>query len=330
MKKYLILFLLSIFTLGMAFNYGFEELEDEISMKINEEKISSDYLAAKSGTISLLTNLRQQNDSFYYLLTNTATGIELLNEYNLQQAKKVANQILFIQFVENKEINLNREETKKLIEEDLNSAIKDSNLKEEDANYYFMTKGYMNKQNYINGITYDRLYQTSINKLYNQISSSYEINEEEMKSEYENNKENYMQKSTSDIEIKRFDNIDQANKAYENIINGLNNYEDINKDQTQAVTISLEDENNEIVKMVKNNAPGYISKPLNLNQNEERFIIKIINKKPQKQLTLEESKEQIIFNLRDKKTKEYFDKILPQEITEFVNNSDIIFNSKLF
>ena len=79
------------------------------------------------------------------------------------------------------------------------------------------------------------------------------------------------------------------------------------------------------------NPPGFIFGPVLYDKEDNSYaLVKIERKYPSKQLTLEEVREQIIYNLKDNKAKEYFDEILPEEFKNFENSSTIIINASLF
>lgn len=50
---------------------------------------------------------------------------------------------------------------------------------------------------------------------------------------------------------------------------------------------------------------------------------------PSKSLSPEEAKDTVIFNIKDKKVKDYFDKILPEEFNKFKESQNVVVNSDL-
>ncbi len=97
------------------------------------------------------------------------------------------------------------------------------------------------------------------------------------------------------------------------------------------LTIRIDDDTNSLVKIIKSNPPGYVFGPVLYDSFEGTYaLVKIEKKNPARILTFEEANPQIIFNLKDKKAQEYFDKVLPKEFQDFQERSTIIFNSALF
>lgn len=335
MKKILLISVISLFALlSLSFDISYKDLNDNLSMIINDEEISADVFKAQTGIVTLLGTIKNTNESFFQTLTNTATGLELINTYNKRKALDFSGNILFIQFVENKGIELNREDLKNNINSQFDKIVKDSNLSDEDLNKYLASKGYASKEAYLEEQFYNGLYQRAIQKYYEKKSQEYNISDEEIKNEYDSNKETYIQPPQAEISVIKFETSEEASLTYNKITQGYYQFEEVynekkNDNTADNMTINLNVNNNQFVTEVKNNAPGYISKPEQVDDNSW-MLIKIMKKTPQKQLSLEEAKNQIIFNLRDKKAKYYFDKILPDEFKKFKDNSNITLNKKLF
>jgi len=335
MKKILLISVISLFALlSLSFDISYKDLNDNLSMIINDEEISADVFKAQTGIVTLLGTIKNTNESFFQTLTNTATGLELINTYNKRKALDFSGNILFIQFVENKGIELNREDLKNNINSQFDKIVKDSNLSDEDLNKYLVSKGYASKEAYLEEQFYNGLYQRAIQKYYEKKSQEYNISDEEIKNEYDSNKETYIQPPQAEISVIKFETSEEASLTYNKITQGYYQFEEVynekkNDNTADNMTINLNVNNNQFVTEVKNNAPGYISKPEQVDDNSW-MLIKIMKKTPQKQLSLEEAKNQIIFNLRDKKAKDYFDKILPDEFKKFKDNSNITLNKKLF
>jgi len=334
-RKGLLIFLLltmSIFVFSLDIQY--KEISEDLSMIVNDDEISSEVFKAKTGVVSLLSTIKNTNESFFQTLTNTATGLDLLNTYNKRKALEFSGNILFIQFVESKEINLNREVLKENIETQFDNILNDSDLSDEDLNNYLSSKGYSSKEAYLEEQYYNALYERSIQSYYEKKSEEYDIEETEIEKEYNENKNLYVKPPQAEISIIRFSNSDEASLTYNKISQGYYDFEEAfeqkqSEGNSDNITINLNVEQNEFIKEVKNNAPGYISKPQQISENEW-ILIKILKKSPERELNLEEAKNQIIFNLRDKKAKDYFDKILPEEFEDFKENSTLILNKNLF
>ncbi|MGM0640082.1 MAG: peptidyl-prolyl cis-trans isomerase [Thermotogota bacterium] len=335
MRKILLIFLLltmSIFLFSLDVQH--EELSEDLSMIVNEDEISSEVFKAKTGVVSLLSTIKNTNEDFFQTLTNTATGLDLLNTYNKRKALEFSGNVLFIQFVEEKGIELNRETLKESINSQFNNILNESELSEEDLSNYLGSKGYTSKKAYLDEQYYNALYEKAIQSYYEQKSKEYDITEEEIQKEYNENENLYVRPPQAEISIIRFSNSDEASLTYNKISQGYYSFEEVfeqkqSEGNSDNINIKLNVQQNEFIDEVKNNAPGYISKPQEISENEW-ILIKILKKSPEKELDLEEAKNQIIFNLRDKKAKDYFDKILPEEFEEFKNNSTLILNKSLF
>jgi hypothetical protein len=246
---------------------------------------------------------------------------------------KIINQVLFVQFVEQKGIDLERESLRNEIENQFSNVFKDAGIPDENIEEYLLLLGYTSKSNFIDDFFYQVLYNDSIMALYEFIFQQQTVSEEEILTEYNNNKLVYKSRPSADIKIIVFNTEEEASYTYTRIIEGYYTFEEVFElsDNNVTTNISLEDELNNLVNTVKNNPPGYITEPILYNTEDNTFaLLKIEKKYPERQLSFEEARNQIIFNLKDKKAQEYFDKVLPEEFEIFRKNSVVIINSELF
>lgn len=335
MRKFTITFLVLILSLTtLSLNMSYEELSDDLSMIVNEEEISSELFKAQTDMINILSTVKQTNELFFQTLTNTATGLELLNSYNKRVAINFSGKVLFIQFVESKGISLGRENLKENITNQFDEIINNSGISADDVSTYLNSKGFNTKEAYLDLQYYNALYERAIQLYYQSKSLEYDISDEEIKNEYNKNQDSYVKPPQSEISIIRFEDSEEASLTYKKITDGYYNFEDVYEEKKKEenadnITIDLNVEGNQYVNIVKNNAPGYISKPQNVGENEW-ILIKILSKSPERKLSIDEAKNQIIFNLRDRKAKDYFDTILPKEFEKFKEESKVVLNKKLF
>lgn len=334
MKKKIILYLLVILFIPTLFlgEILYEPLDQDAFAIVNSEKLSTELLNSRSQILYILLDLKTSYPDFYNELTNTATGVEFLNTYLFDQATKIVNEVLFVQFVEQKGVDLNRNDIKKTIESKFSETFKELEIEDEEIETYLLFLGYTSRVNYIDDAFYSTLYINSISALYNKIIDEIEISEEEIKAEYEKNKSNYMSPPTADIKVLVFSSEEEASFTYSRIIDGYYTFDEVyRQSENPLLTIRIDDDTNPLVKIIKSNPPGYVFGPVLYDSFEGTYaLVKIEKKNPARVLTYEEAKLQIIFNLKDKKAQEYFDKILPEEFQEFQNKSTIIINSSLF
>ena len=332
MKKLFFLVFITVLSIGLFAMVTYDDLGQNIAFKANNETVDNDLLTARSQSLVILQSLKLNFSDFYDTLTKTATGIELLNEYSEYVRDKLINEVLFIQFVESKGIDLQRTSTKDYFKQNIEKIFKDSSFTQEDIDMYLFTKGYLNIASYINEKFYSALYKNAILKLHEKITLSYSFTDSEMKKEYDTNKKNYMSRPYATIKLLYFDKNDEAKQYYQKIIDGIYTFDEIyalllKTSYAQETTVYL-DEESELSKVLKTRAPGSIVEPSAVQ--EKTVIIRIEKKAISKQLTFDEAKDNILINLRDMKAKDYFDKILPQEFESFKNNASVVINSKNF
>ncbi|RLL86192.1 hypothetical protein CN13_08255 [Petrotoga sp. HKA.pet.4.5] len=332
-KNLLLLFFVFFISTVLYPEIIYQPLEQTTFAKVNDETLNEELLISRSQTVYLLSDLYNSYPEFYSVLTRTATGVELMNTYLLDQALKIVNQVLFIQFVEQKNIDLQREEIWSTIEENFSKTFKDVGIPDEEIDNYLLAIGYTSKTNYIEDAFYSTLYNNSISALYTKIIQETEITEEEMTVEYQSNQAIYKSDPAADIKLIIFNSTEDASYTYNRIIEGYYTYDEVFEQTDSATTmrIDLKDDSNSLVQTVKANPPGFITTPLLYDaKNGTYALLKIERKYPEKQLTFDEAKDQIIFNLKDKKAQEYFDKVLPNEFQKFQEESSIILNSDMF
>jgi hypothetical protein len=213
-KITIILFVLLLSITALPLNIRYEETAEDVSMIINEEKIPNEVFKAQTDIINILSNIKNTNESFFQTLTNTATGLELLNTYNKQVALEFSGNILFIQFVEKNGINLDRESLRESLSIQFDQIIRDSGLTEEDLTVYLNSKGFSSKESYLDSQYYNALYERAIQLYYQKKASEYNISDEEIEKEYVENKESYIQPKQSEISIIIFENSEEASLTY--------------------------------------------------------------------------------------------------------------------
>ena len=333
-RKIMILLILIISFSSVFFSeIIYNNLDYNVVALVNDEKVDVEVLNSRSQIIYILSDLSSVYPDFYTVLTNTATGIDLLNTYLLDQALKLTNQILFIQFVEQKGIDLKREETMNSINETFANVFKEAGIADEEIEDYLLALGYTSKANYLEDTFYSVLYDSAVAELYFNVMDQISVTEEEILQEYQSNQSKYMSSPSAELKIIQFPTSDEASFTYNRIIEGYYTFDEVfnqNKSST-SVTLNLEDSFDPLVQTIKNNPPGFIFGPVLYDKEDNSYaLVKIERKYPSKQLTLEEVREQIIYNLKDNKAKEYFDEILPEEFKNFENSSTIIINASLF
>ena len=195
----------------------YQPLEQATFAKINDETLSEELLTSRSKIIYLLSDIYNPYPEFYSVLTKTATGVELMNTYLQDQALKIVNQVLFIQFVEQKNIDLQREQTWSTIEENFSKTFKDVGIPDEEIDNYLLALGYTSKTNYLEDAYYSTLYNNSISALYTKIIQETEITDEEITEEYQNNKTIYKSDPAADIKLIIFNSTEDASYTYNRI-----------------------------------------------------------------------------------------------------------------
>ncbi|WP_165974136.1 peptidyl-prolyl cis-trans isomerase [Marinitoga lauensis] len=220
------------------------------------------------------------------------------------------------------------------IKSQIENIFNSSKLSENDILLYLISKGFENKEQYIYSVYHEKLYQRAVSAIYQYLIDNVSVSENEIKDEYNKNKDKYYKPQSANIKLVLFSSSDDASLAYQKIIDGYYSFDDIyfNKLTTKEATIikiNLEDNTSNLIKTIKSSFPGAILKPMKYNNNYYA-LIKIDKKIPKQQMSVEEAKSKIIENIKDEKAKKLFDNLVASEFQKFKDNSEIIINSKFF
>jgi len=336
MKKYILVFMLFITAFAFSFDYTYQKMDSESTVALinNDEIISMDYLLSQTDSIKILDDLKNNYSDFFNILSTTEEGMNFLNKYYKTVLDKIIYKKLFVNYVESLGINISREELKTYYTEKISQIFEDSGMSDEDTNLYLYSQGYPNKETYIEANYFDSLYKNAINLLYNNQYDAITVSDEEIDSEYNQNKKLYVSDNKGLIKVIYFDKKEDSDYYYQKILNGELNYDDIYKtleesQESSSLEVNLDTSEGQIVDLIKANFPGFISKPMQSDSDGKYIILKIEKKMPSKSLSPEEAKDTVIFNIKDKKVKDYFDKILPEEFNKFKESQNVVVNSDL-
>lgn len=336
MKKSLVLLLviLTAFTV-FAYDRTYQDIGENIVAKVNGEIIELNLLNARSNSVQLFSQIREINQDFFNLLIYSDEGNKLLDLYSKDVLERIINQILFIQFVESKEIEMSREYLKEMIYDNVENLFSDPSYTKDELEYFLLSQGYEDKESLKVDTYYKYLYDNSIQMLYEVIASEYQISDEEIKKEYDTNKNLYVSKPNAEIKMIRFSSIDEASRTYKRILDGYYSFEEVYAEiektgDANNLPVEITDEESEIMQIIKNNPVGFVSKPMEAVKAGESFFFKIDKKNPSRQLSFEDVKMTITYKLQDEKAKIYFENDLDKDFKEFKNNSNVIINTKHF
>lgn len=335
MKKGLLLVFILLFVFTSFAIVKYEDLEAKTIAIINGESINYDYFQSQAKTLEVLRGINKLNNVFYKILVGTTEGNTVIQKYEKTKLDKLAGEILFIQFTEKvKGLDLKRDELYNSIKSQVESIFNSSKLSENDILLYLISKGFENKEQYIYNIYHDKLYQRSVSAIYQYLIDNVTVSENEIRDEYDKNKDKYFKPQAADIKLVLLNSSDDASLAYQKIIDGYYTFDDIynNKISSNEATmmrVNIDNEQSDFLKTIRSSFPGAILKPMKYN-NDSYALIKIEKKYPKTQMTFEEAKSEIIKNLKDEKAKKLFDELVSSEFQQFKNNSEVIINSKYF
>ncbi|HOO73739.1 MAG TPA: SurA N-terminal domain-containing protein, partial [Tepiditoga sp.] len=263
MKKYILVFMLFITAFAFSFDYTYQKMDSESTVALinNDEIISMDYLLSQTDSIKILDDLKNNYSDFFNILSTTEEGMNFLNKYYKTVLDKIIYKKLFVNYVESLGINISREELKTYYTEKISQIFEDSGMSDEDTNLYLYSQGYPNKETYIEANYFDSLYKNAINLLYNNQYDAITVSDEEIDSEYNQNKKLYVSDNKGLIKVIYFDKKEDSDYYYQKILNGELNYDDIYKtleesQESSSLEVNLDTSEGQIVDLIKANFPG--------------------------------------------------------------------------
>ncbi|WGS64449.1 peptidyl-prolyl cis-trans isomerase [Marinitoga aeolica] len=335
MRKTLLLVFILLFVFTSFAIVKYEDLEAKTIAVINGESINYDYFQSQAKTLEILRSINKLNNTFYKILVGSTEGNSVIQKYEKTKLDKLAGEILFIQFTEKiKGLDLKRNELYNSIKSQVESIFNSSKLSENDILLYLISKGFENKEQYIYNIYHDKLYQRAVSAIYQYLIDNVTVSENEIRDEYDKNKDKYFKPQAADIKLVLLNSSDDASLAYQKIIDGYYTFDDIYKNKISSneatmMRVNIDNEQSDFLKTIRSSFPGAILKPMKYN-NDSYALIKIEKKYPKTQMTFEEARPDIIKNLKDEKAKKLFDKLVSSDFQQFKNDSEVIINSKYF
>lgn len=169
-----------------------QEGQGEVVAEVNGEEITQEDLAKQANVNQLLQQISQVDQSFVQLLANSEEGNAVLEEYQTQQLDSLINNVLLEQQVEEEDITLSESEADEFYQQQKESILQNNNMSEDEFKSALKEQGYESESEYKDEIMENP--QFKINKLIEEkVASDVDISEEELKEEYEKNKENFQQ-----------------------------------------------------------------------------------------------------------------------------------------
>lgn len=166
--------------------------EGEVVAEVNGEEITQQQLAQQANVNQLLQQISQIDQTFVQLLANSEEGNKLLESYQEQQLDSLINNVLLEQQVEEENITLSESEAEEFYQNQKESILQNNNMSEEEFASALEQQGYESESEYKEEIMENP--QFKINKLIEEeVVSNIDVSEDELRTAYEENKENFQQ-----------------------------------------------------------------------------------------------------------------------------------------
>lgn len=166
------------------------EQHGKVVAEVNDEEIYQEELSQKANINQLLQQINQIDQGFTQLLVNSEEGNNLLQSYERQQLDSLINQTLLEQEVEEQNISLSSSEADKFYQQQKEAVLNNNNLSEEEFQKALNNQGFESEEEYKEELMANPRFK--INKLIEkEIAANVEVSNEELRNEYENNKERF-------------------------------------------------------------------------------------------------------------------------------------------
>ena len=223
----------------LAQNQGSQQSQPTVVATVNGENITAREVsqAAQLRQVYMMAMQQQLPQQFTQFLFSNENGQEFLQEYQKFVLDNLIEEKLKLQKIEELGINASEEEIEKSVDQQIQSTIQRSQKyeSEEDLKEAYESQGDQSYKDAKDNLR-DRARESILLKnLRNEITSNVEVSEEEAKSFYEENKDNYKE----DEEVKPYDEVkDQVkntmrrkkeNEAWNNWLEKIREEADIEK-----------------------------------------------------------------------------------------------------
>jgi len=304
----------------------------EVVAVVNGEVITMEMLNLEADLSRILKGIASVDTRFFDVLTTTQEGIMFLLRYKKEVLNDMVDQLLIQQLARKEGIDISDEEVEKIVSKRLEDTAKSLGATIEELDKFLKESGFGDIEKLKKRLKWALKTQLSLERLKEKVTASATITEEEVKSYYENNKDQF--KTQSSIHALRI--LTKTKEDAEKALDLIRSGEDFSK---VASDLSVDDLTkhtggdmgwftkdapflDEDVKKIIFNAPvGAILGPYKTSKGWE--IYKIVEIKRASLIPLEKVKEDIVnILLSDKKNKMWND-WLKKSFNEFKKQSKV-------
>lgn len=328
MKKFLIVIMV-LFALSL---FAQQATGVVVVAEVNGRQVTQEELDREANLNRLLLQLRSFDERFYQVLTSTPEGLALLQRYKREVLNNLIDQILIVQIGEKMGIVVPKETIEKLVADELNKTLSQYNMTETDLDWYLKSANLGDLETFKNRLRWIFTVQQTLQQIYQKVTESSVISDEEVKKFYEENKEYFAVEESAKLLRIIVETQEQANKVLERIRKGEEFSQIASEVSIDPLTKDKAGElgwverysgllSQEVEEKVFASPVGAIVGPMKTSGGWE--IYRVLEKKPKGYQKLEEVAGDIRDYLAQSKASELWQKWIQEEFLRFKQSSDI-------
>ncbi len=300
--------------------------------EVNGRQVTQEELDREANLNRLLLQLRSLDERFYQVLTSTPEGLALLQRYKREALNNLIDQILIVQIGEKMGIVVPKQTIEKLVADELNKTLSQYNMTETDLDWYLKSANLGDLETFKNRLRWIFTVQQTLQQIYQKVTESSVISDEEVKKFYEENKEYFAVEESAKLLRIIVETQEQANKVLERIRKGEEFSQIASEVSIDPLTKDKAGElgwverysgllSQEVEEKVFASPVGAIVGPMKTSGGWE--IYRVLEKKPKGYQKLEEVAGDIRDYLAQSKASELWQKWIQEEFLKFKQSSDI-------
>jgi Parvulin-like peptidyl-prolyl isomerase len=300
--------------------------------EVNGRQVTQEELDREANLNRLLLQLQSLDERFYQVLTSTPEGLALLQRYKREVLNNLIDQILIVQIGEKMGIVVPKETIEKLVADELNKTLSQYNMTETDLDWYLKSANLGDLETFKNRLRWIFTVQQTLQQIYQKVTESSVISDEEVKKFYEENKEHFAVEESAKLLRIIVETQEQANKVLERIRKGEEFSQVASEVSIDPLTKDKAGElgwverysgllSQEVEEKVFASPVGAIVGPMKTSGGWE--IYRVLEKKPKGYQKLEEVAGDIRDYLAQSKASELWQKWIQEEFLKFKQSSDI-------
>jgi parvulin-like peptidyl-prolyl isomerase len=300
--------------------------------EVNGRQVTQEELDREANLNRLLLQLRSLDERFYQVLTSTPEGLALLHRYKREVLNNLIDQILIVQIGEKMGIVVPKQTIEKLVADELNKTLSQYNMTETDLDWYLKSANLGDLETFKNRLRWIFTVQQTLQQIYQKVTESSVISDEEVKKFYEENKEYFAVEESAKLLRIIVETQEQANKVLERIRKGEEFSQIASEVSIDPLTKDKAGElgwverysgllSQEVEEKVFASPVGAIVGPMKTSGGWE--IYRVLEKKPKGYQKLEEVAGDIRDYLAQSKASELWQKWIQEEFLKFKQSSDI-------